>query len=74
MIHRVPARPKRVQVLSSPGQHHAQNSYFSLLWQALKEAGAEMIAARSMAPLRPHFDILQVHIPEDLCEVHFILL
>ena len=57
---------QRVRVLSLPGRHYAQNSYFPLLWNALEATGVEMISARTMAALMLRYDILQVHIPEHL--------
>jgi beta-1,4-mannosyltransferase len=56
-----------VRVLSIPGPRHAQNSYFPLLWRALKEAGLEMIDARTNAAVMLRFDILHLHFPE-----HFV--
>ena len=57
---------QRVRVLSMPGPSHAQNSYFPLLWHALKGAGLEMINARTSAALTLKFDILLLHFPEHL--------
>ena len=57
---------QRVRVLSMPGPRHAQNSYFPLLWHALKGAGLEMIDARTSAAVMLKFDILHVHFPEHL--------
>jgi glycosyltransferase involved in cell wall biosynthesis len=58
----------RLRVLSIPGQRHAQNSYFPLLWRALTGAGIEMISARSLAGLALKYDIMHVHLPELLVE------
>ena len=55
-----------MRVLSIPGPRHAQNSYFPLLWHALKGAGLEMMDARSNAAVMLKFDILQMHFPEHL--------
>ena len=57
---------QRVRVVSIPGRRHAQNSYFPLLWNALENAGAKMISARTMKALMLRYDILHVHFPEHL--------
>jgi beta-1,4-mannosyltransferase len=59
-------RVRRVRVLSIPGRRHPQNPYFPLLWHALEGAGVEMISARSLAALTLQYDILHVHLPENL--------
>lgn len=59
-------RARRVRVLSIPGRRHPQNPYFPLLWHALQGAGVEMINARSLAALTLQYDILHVHLPENL--------
>jgi hypothetical protein len=57
---------QRVRVVSVPGRRDAQNSYFSLLWCALEDAGAEMLSARTSAALTLQYDILHLHFPEHL--------
>ena len=56
-----------LRVLAIPGRRHAQNSYFSILWEALTESGLEMIEARTPDALMFRYDVLHVHFPE-----HFI--
>ncbi len=61
---RLQIRP--IRVLSIPGQRHAQNSYFGLLWNAVQGAGIKMVDARTTAALLLKFDILHLHFPEHL--------
>jgi beta-1,4-mannosyltransferase len=55
-----------MRVLSIPGRRHAQNSYFSLLWDALEGAGVKMVSARTAGAVTFKYDILHVHFPEHL--------
>lgn len=66
MIRTYPARVRCMRVLSIPGRRHAQNSYFSLLWDALEGEGVKMMGVRTRAALTLKYDILHVHFPEHL--------
>jgi beta-1,4-mannosyltransferase len=67
MMTRATGRQVRpVRVLPIPGRRHEQNSYFGLLWDALREAGVEMVDVRTSATLLLKFDILHLHFPEHL--------
>ena len=57
---------QRLRVLAIPGRRHAQNSYFSILVEALTESGLEMIEARTPDALMLRYDILHMHFPEHL--------
>src|ERR1700683_231219 len=55
-----------IRVVSIPGPHQEQNSYFGLLWNALQGAGMEMADVRTTAALLLKFDIVHLHFPEHL--------